>query len=139
MIACILVFLYIVIPFNQAYRSAARSASSTLSVKEAIDEAPRILRKTMDGSNIAAVLPASADYLMQRIQEIETPAIILQRTPRQIGFLSPAQLVEGPVADLIPRVIWPGKPIVAAGYLISQEYYGLSSNAYTLLFHYAGR
>jgi hypothetical protein len=130
-IAGILIFLAIVIPFNQAYRSVARGGSVTLSPSEAIHEAPGIFRQTLAGHSVATVVPNSAVYLLQRIREIDYPAIIMQRTPAQIPFSSPIQLVEAPLVDIVPRAIWPGKPILATGYQFSQQYYGLPAVVYT--------
>ena len=64
---CIFVFLMIVIPFNEAYRSAARSGSATLSVSQAISAAPGILQQTLTGQNPIKVLPNSVTFLTQRI------------------------------------------------------------------------
>ena len=127
----ILMFLVIVIPFNQAYRSAARGNSVTLSPSQAVSAAPGILQQTLTGHTVVTVVPNSVIYLMQRIREIDSPAIILQRTPGQIAFSSPAQLVEAPLLDMVPRAIWSGKPILAVGYQFSGQYYGLPSTIYT--------
>jgi hypothetical protein len=40
-------------------------------------------------------------------------------------------LAEAPVIDLIPRIVWPGKPILAVGYLMSQQYFDLPPDIYT--------
>jgi hypothetical protein len=130
-IAGILVFLVVVIPFNQSYRAAARGGSTTLTPSEAVDEAPSILRQTLLGESVVTVIPDSSFYLLQRLQEIDSPAIIIQRTPSQVAFTSPAQLVEAPLADLIPRAVWPGKPILDTGYEFNLQYYGLPSTVYT--------
>lgn len=130
-LACLLVFLAVVIPFNQAYRGAARDGSVTLTPSQALQEAPGILGQTLTGHSMLTVIPSSAVYLMQRIQEIDSPAIVLQRTPGQVPYTSPLQLAEAPVVDMIPRAIWSGKPILATGYQFSQEYYGLSTTLYT--------
>src|ERR1017187_3719104 len=37
----------------------------------------------------------------------------------------------GPIATLIPRAVWPGKPILDSGYEFSQNYYELPSTVYT--------
>lgn len=126
-----LVFLLVIIPFNQAYRSAVRGGSQTLTTQEAISAAPGILRNTVLGHNALAVVPASVNYLLQRIREIDSVAIILQRTPGQIAFAPAAELVEAPIAGIVPRALWPGKPILATGYQFSQEYYGLPGTVYT--------
>lgn len=131
MIAGVLIFLAIVIPFNEAYRGVARSGSVTLSPSEAIHEAPAIFRQTLAGDSVIAALPKSVIYLLQRIREIDSPAIIMQRTPGQIAFSSPVQLIEAPLVDIVPRALWPGKPILATGYQFSQQYYGLPATVYT--------
>ena len=130
-IAGILIFLVIIIPFNQAYRSAVRGGSVTLSPSEAIAAAPGILRQTLTGHGVLTVIPDSVIFMLQRVREIDAPAIILQRTPGQIPFSSPAQLAEAPIVEVVPRALWPGKPILATGYKFSQQYYGLPPSIYT--------
>jgi len=124
-------FLTLVVPFNQAYRDAARDGTTTLKVGEAVRDIPSIFSNTFDHSDVVETAASSLYYLMLRSQEIETPAIILQRTPSQIPFVGAVQLVESPAVELIPRAFWPSKPIIAVGYEISQKYYGFSSSVYT--------
>jgi len=130
-IASILIFLVIVIPFNQAYRGAARGGSTTLVPSAAVHDAPAILRQTLLDQNIAEVVPNSTIYLLKRIREIDSVAIIMQRTGSQIPFSNPEVLVEAPIADIVPRAIWPSKPILATGYQFSQQYYDIPSTTYT--------
>jgi hypothetical protein len=127
----IAVFLLIVIPFTAAYRNAARGGQATLTTSQAISSAPAILRQTVSPRNIETAFPASTAYLLQRIREIDSPAIIVQRTPQQIGFQDPAQLVEGPLAALVPRAIWADKPIMATGYTFNEQYYDSTPTVYT--------
>jgi hypothetical protein len=132
LLACtVLAFLLIIIPFNQAYRGVARNASGTLSATQALDAAPGVLAQTVSAENAGGALSSSASYLLDRIREIDTPAIIMQRTPAEIGFANPAQLAELPIVALIPRAVWPGKPIFDSGYQINQDYYNLPSSLYT--------
>jgi hypothetical protein len=127
----VLAFLLIIVPFNQAYRSAARSASGTLSAGQALAAAPEILGQTITAGNVTGVFSSSATLMLTRIREIDNPAIIMQRTPGQIGFLSPVQLVEAPIVNLVPRALWPGKPILDSGYEFGQTYYDLPASLYT--------
>jgi hypothetical protein len=127
----LLVFLMIVVPFTAAYRAAARGGPATMTSGQAISAAPGIFRQTVTHHNIVTAVPGSTAYLLGRIREIDAPAIILQRTPQQIGYLSGAQLLEGPALGVIPRAIWPSKPIQATGYELNVDYYGLPSNLYT--------
>lgn len=127
----VLAFLLIIVPFTQAYRTAARNASGTLSASQALAAVPDILGQTIRTGNVTGVFSSSVTSMLTRIREIDSPAIIIQRTPGQIGFLSPVQLVEAPVVSLVPRALWPGKPILDTGYEFSQTYYELPSSVYT--------
>ena len=127
-----IIFLAIVIPFTQAYRSTARSSTVTLTAGQAVGTVPGILGSTLNSeNNLLTVLPYSVSYLLQRGQDIDSPAIIMQRTPGQIGFSSPVDLITGPLSAQIPRALWPTKPILATGYQFSQRYYGLPATVYT--------
>jgi hypothetical protein len=130
-LAFVLAFLIVIIPFNKAYRGAVRGGSAALSPSESIAAAPQILEQTITGQGIVTVVPGSALYLLQRIREIDAPAIIVQRTPRQVPYISSVDLATGPIATLVPRAIWPNKPILATGYQFSREYYGSPSTLYS--------
>lgn len=126
----VLVFVFLVIPFTSAYRSAASGGTVTLGAGQAASGAPAIFRRVASGVSLPAA-GQSLSYLAQRVQEIDGPAIIMQRTPSQIPFVSAAQLAEAPVAAVIPRALWAGKPVLADGYQFSQQYYGLPPGVYT--------
>jgi hypothetical protein len=127
-----IIFLVIVIPFTQAYRSTARGTTVTLTAGQAVGAVPGILRATLNSeNNLITVLPGSIGYLLQRGQDIDSPAIIMQRTPGQIGFSSPADLVTGPLTALVPRALWPGKPILATGYQFGQQYFQVPATVYS--------
>jgi hypothetical protein len=127
-----LIFLVVIIPFTQAYRGAARDSSATLAPTQAIGAAPGILRHSLTSySGIVSVIPSSISYLLHRSRDIDSVAIIMQRSPSQIVFGSPAQLAEAPLAALVPRAIWPGKPILATGYEFGQQYYGVPPTVYS--------
>jgi hypothetical protein len=131
LVAAVLFFLLLVVPFNLAYRASARSASATLSTGQALAAAPAILGQVADSDLSPSAIGKSADVLAQRIRSIDSPAIIIQRTPSQIPYSNPAQLVEAPAVDLIPRILWPGKPVLSVGYQFSQQYLDLPSSIYT--------
>jgi hypothetical protein len=128
-----IIFLAVVIPFTAAYRSSARETEGgTLSAAQAVGAAPQILRDTLtSGDSLLTAIPASVSYLLARGQDIDAPAIIMQRTPGQIPYSDPVQLVTGPLSALIPRALWPGKPILATGYEFGQEYFELPATVYS--------
>jgi hypothetical protein len=127
----VLLFLAVVIPFTAAYRGTVRTRSGSLTPSQAVAAAPGIVRQAVAGQDALMIVPDSVDYLLQRIREIDSPAIIMQRTPGQIPFSSASQLITGPLAGMVPRALWPGKPIMVPGYQISQEYYELPPTVYT--------
>lgn len=129
-VVAVLGFLLIIIPFNLAYRASVRG-TVTLTTSQAVAAAPAIAGQVVAGDLSPAVLGTSVSYLAQRIRTIDTPAIIMQRTPSEIPYASPGQLLIAPIADFIPRIVWPGKPILVPGYQISQEYYRLPAQVYT--------
>jgi hypothetical protein len=126
-IVAILIFLFVAIPFNTAYRNAEHSSTGTVTTSEVLSQAPEIFSQTINTHSMATALPNSVPLLLQRIREIDSPAIIVQRTPSQIPFKSATQLIEAPLAEIVPRAVWPGKPILATGYQFSQQYFGLPS------------
>lgn len=128
--AAAVIFLVIVIPFTRSYRDNAHDGSATLTPRKATTAAPGIFRQVTAATSVS-VLSQSLTYLALRVQEIDGPAIIVQRTPSQIPYASPALLAEGPLTGMIPRALWPGKPILAAGNEFSQQYYGLGSGTYS--------
>ena len=82
----------------------------TLTPSQAIAAAPSIAANTFTAHDPLTVIPGAVGYMAQRNREIDNPAIIVQRTPGQIRFRDPAQLILGPVAGMVPRALWPGKP-----------------------------
>ena len=127
----ILAFLAVIIPFNATYRNVIRGGSITLTPAQAVSAAPDIFRQTISAENVLTAIPDSFNYLLIRIREIDTPAIIMQRTPGQIPFGSSLDLAEAPLLELVPRAIWPDKPILDDGYRVNQEYYGQPATSYS--------
>lgn len=129
----VLIFLVVIIPFTAAYRSTVREAAGTnISAGQAVGAAPQILRATLEGGDsLLTAIPGSISYLLTRGQDIDAPAIIMQRTPGQIPYSDPVQLVTGPLGALIPRALWPEKPILATGYEFGQEYFDVPSTVYS--------
>ena len=123
-------FLLIVIPFTAAYRDEIRSGPTDLSPRAAAAAAPAVAASAADTASVGTI-PQSLSYLSQRLQEINAAAIVLQKTPSEIPYANPAQIPETIGAEFIPRVLWPGKPLLDAGYVFSQEYYGTPSGEVT--------
>ncbi|MGH3326856.1 MAG: hypothetical protein ACRDPT_03490 [Streptomycetales bacterium] len=130
--ASMLLFLLVVLPFNIAYRQSVTDESSRLAPSLAVSGAPTVLSGVLEESRLYRdVLADSSIALVHRVREIDNVAIITQLTPSVIPYRDPLDLVTAPVVGLIPRVLWPGKPVLTTGYDFSQEYYGAPSDMYT--------
>jgi hypothetical protein len=124
------VFILLVIPFTAAYRAAARDGTTVLTPAAAAQAAPVVASATAAGTG-TGVVSASAAYLGQRLSEIGATAVVMQDTPSRIPYTSPAAIPQQVAAGLVPRVLWPGKPVNTQGYIFSQEYYGTPAGVYT--------
>ncbi len=121
----ILIFLLVVIPFNASYRTAVRG-DQDLTPSQGASAAPRILNESVQNDSPSKTATASLSYLAERLREIDSVAIIRQRTPSAIPFRNPTELLAAPLVGLVPRALWPGKPILSIGYDFTVEYYGLA-------------
>jgi hypothetical protein len=126
-----LVFLTVVVPFNLGYRQVVRDGSSSLTPSAAVAAAPQVLSGVAHPGSWGTELLDSSVSILNRVREIDSVAITTQLTPTVIPYRSPAEFAEAPVVGLIPRALWPDKPIMATGYDFSQQYYGLPSTMYT--------
>ncbi len=127
----VLAFVCLIIPFNQAYRSEARSGRTVLTASQAVAEAPAVLGEVISADAVIRAVPDAAVYLATRLRNIDGMTIILQRSPESIPFLDPLELLAAPILGLVPRAVWPDKPILATGYQFAQVYYQLPSSVYT--------
>ena len=130
LLAAVAFFLLMVIPFAVAYRAEVRGGPVDLSPSASAATVPAVAGSAVSTAS-AGTLSRSVDYLAQRLQEINAPAIVLQKTPAQVPYLNPVQIPEALATDLIPRALWPGKPILDPGYQFSQEYYGTPAGLVT--------
>jgi hypothetical protein len=120
--------LIIIIPFTAAYRNTISTSRTILNSKQSVDAVPETLKNSLNAGDTFAAIPASFDYMLSRIQEIDSVAIIVQRSPAQIGFMNPAALVEAPLESFVPRAIWPGKPLNLSMQQVSDEYYEIPTS-----------
>jgi hypothetical protein len=120
------------VPINLTYRAQiSQASSSSRSSLSVIHELPSIASDALQGQSPPQALRSSAAFAAQRLREIDNMAVIMQRSPGDVPYRSPTELLIGPVAGLVPRAVWPAKPILSTGYEFSQRYYNLPSTLYT--------
>jgi hypothetical protein len=126
-----LVFLWLVMPFNAAYRAVVRAGDDHLTPAAALAVVPEIFSGTMHPESPGTVLPDSSENFLARVRLIDSVAVITQLTPSTIPYRSTSEFAYASVVGLVPRAVWPDKPVLASGYKFSQEYFGLPSTMYT--------
>jgi hypothetical protein len=131
LLAGALLFLWIAVPFNTAYRQVVRGETSTLSPAAAVTAAPAVMSTVVSANPFGEVVAGSSLQMLQRVRMIDSVAITTQLTPETIPYRSPTEFASAPVVGLIPRAVWPDKPVLTTGYEFSQDYYGTSSDTYT--------
>ena len=127
----VLTLLFLVIPFNVAFRDAVRNSGTTLSVADAISAVPATFEKVVGTSLQADTASTSYDTLVVRVRMIDNLALIVQKSPTQIPYDSSLDYAKAAFVGLIPRAVWPNKPVMATGYQFGMKYYDRQSSVYT--------
>jgi len=128
LVVAVVVVVFVVAPFVTAYRTVVMNSSGRLSPSEALQSID--FYQLIGGSTAqtdSGSMVASAD----RLSRIGDLAIIVRKTPTTIDYISPAELISGPILGFVPRSVWPGKPVLDAGYQINQQYYEMPANVYS--------
>lgn len=118
-------------PFNVAYRNSLRNqgarvtgltAQASIAVGAAVDAFGRV---GFPGAK------DSATRLLIRAREVDNLGIVVQKTPGTIPYRDPREYLSAPFVGIIPRVVWPNKPVFDVGYRFSQQYYELPTSLQT--------
>ena len=124
-------FIFVLTPFNQNYRELVRGNGAQASTGQAFSIAPSVLTKTLSGIFDPGNRSEAQTNAFQRVREIDNVAIILQRTPSQVPYRSASDLLMAPLTSIVPRAVWPGKPVLDGAYRFSSEYYLLPTSVKT--------
>lgn len=130
LVAALLLFILVYTPYNNAYREVVRGDTRLTSL-QAITVAPTVLRQTLTGISPGETVRGSFELLVQRLRTIDSVAIVVQRTPDEVPYKPATDMIAAPVIGLVPRFVWPEKPVFDVGYRFNQEYYGAAHNMYS--------
>jgi len=129
----VVMFVVVVTPFVTQLRLDVRG-SEVLGVDEALE---RVLSQAQaeDGyfEDVDAV--DSGLQVLSRLRLVDNLVVIRENTPEFIEYRQITDILVAPFQGIIPRAVWPEKPIRLAGYDFYKIYYqgqGESSSAITL-------
>lgn len=123
-----LVGLFVVTPFVTAYRADVLTSAGRLTPAQALQS---IDFRTLISGSTSGGTAGSGEQAAERLSRIGDVAIIVTKSPSVVPFVSPLELVGGPVLGFVPRSLWPGKPVLDAGYQANIAYYGAAPSIYS--------
>lgn len=68
-------------------------------------------------------LSTSADLILDRVQMLDAFALIIEKTPSPVPFERGKYYLVAPAMNLVPRVLWPEKPVLNVAERTSRAYY----------------
>jgi hypothetical protein len=123
-----------IVLFTDAYRKEVRAHNRT--VVTASQAASLLIptgAKVLTSSDGGELKETSLKFVFQRFRGIDGLAIVLQKTPEKVGFVPPSKSLQTIPASLIPRLLWPGKPVYVEGLAFARQYFGQDSKTFNSL------
>ena len=127
LIASVVLFTFVVLPFVTTYRATVRVEGQQTSVATAIRVLPDVTQRTASQSGYAE----SLDTMTDRLRNIDSLAIVMQRSPDVVPYEPTTDLATQSILGLVPRILWPNKPNFSQGYAFGQTYYGTPTTLYS--------
>lgn len=130
--AVLVIIVAVVVPAVTAYRAAVTAGGGRLSPGQVLGNITGIFNQAQTQAQLAKQSGSSPlNSFFWRESRISDVAIIVQRTPDQIPFQSGSAIVEAPILGVVPRIIWPTKPILTEGLQFSHLYYDIPAQVET--------
>jgi hypothetical protein len=107
------------------YREAISVGGSRLAPADAVGALSRL-----DAEGTVSV-SQSLDAFEARIARLPDFAVIQSKTPDVIPYRSASELLAAPLLGLVPRAVWPNKPVLSTGYQFAIQYYGQSASTHS--------
>lgn len=126
----LVLFLGVISPFVNQVRSAIVERGSSIGVADVLSSVADIYvhGEMVDGGQ-------TVEESASRFALTENVAVILEATPERIPYRDLSELLSAPIIGLVPRAVWPDKPVILAGLQFYLDYWlgeGTSSAAVTV-------
>jgi len=130
LVGAALLTLLVITPLVTAYRQVVAVGATRLTASQVIDtvDLGAIISDTLGAHDSNTVGQPGSWGRWSRVGDV---GIIVNQSPTPIPYASPTELLVGPVLGFIPRSLWPGKPVLDAGYQINQIYYHSPPSSYS--------
>lgn len=117
--------VFIVVPFIQEYRNVVASGNSRLSPVSALGQVD--FTQMLLGGDTQTQSESPAITLGRRLSRIGELSLIVGKTPDTVPYADMNEVLVAPALGVVPRSLWPNKPVLDAGYQVTRNYYGSSS------------
>lgn len=117
------VFITFVTPFVTSLRQEVRSGSERMSLAGALDLATSRLTGGQVSGDDDGGLGNTAIQLASRIRLIDNVVAIRGQTPSDIPFRDLDEVFSAPLSGIVPRALWPSKPLRLTGLEFYQQYF----------------
>lgn len=106
-LAVMLVGLFVIFPIYNTYRNQSDRLDNVRRMSQTINVATYWNTKSFMDNSVRAFL--------QRMGIITSVAVVLRDVPDLVPYSNGKTLVLAPIGIFIPRVLWPGKPVIKVG------------------------
>lgn len=121
-----LLAIFFVAPFQSAYRNSGESYYSSSGSSGILFEPEKFAEAAIEANRLDTV-----EELLKRTSRAGDIAAILQKTPSLVEYQPATELLAAPFVAMIPRSVWPEKPVLDQGRQMSLVYYELPPSLYT--------
>ena len=127
-VLAVIVFVFVVAPTISELRQEVRGGGGSLSIGSALSIG---LEQILSPPPTFGVSDGSTNAIgaIERIRLVDNVAIIVDKTPGEIPYRSPGELVSAAFTGFVPRAIWPDKPVRISGLDFYRTYYGGTANS----------
>lgn len=110
--------------FTGAYRGEVRGTSgTTVGATGAVRLIPTLLGSTLSQISAHDLISGPSDFVTSRLRFVDEVAIVAQRAPSEVAYISASDTLLEATTVLIPRAVWTGKPVYTSGLQYARDFW----------------
>lgn len=125
----LLIFLFFV-PGIERYRELLNTGGERVSSPSAaFDYGVQALNETFTNPSVSERVSDGSRFMLGRLDSLRAFALVRSKTPAPIPYERGKLYLIAPLFNVVPRILWPSKPILDIGLQTFRDYYGGSGNS----------
>jgi hypothetical protein len=126
-VSAILLFLLVIVPGNLLFRG---QIPATLPQQQLVGSS-QIVAVTNSRLSLGQRALSAGSWLRNRLTSIDTIGLIVEQTPNPNPYQHGRLWALAPIYNVIPRIVWPSKPVLDLEYEFDRNYRHLPASAIT--------